>query len=81
MRSNTDNIYESTAVLTNTRTDVTINAEVGEMREKDSFNAYVAGNKVRMNWTGKLYVGNVQGMELTSSGPKLIRTINTRGRY
>ena len=80
MRNNKE-IFETTAVLTNTRTDVTINAEVGEMREKDSFNAYVAGNKVRMNWTGKIYVGNIQGMELTSPGPKLIRTINTRGRY
>jgi hypothetical protein len=37
-------IFETTAVLTNTRTDVTINAEVGEMKEKNSFNAYVAGN-------------------------------------
>lgn len=80
MRNNKE-IFETTAVLTNTRTDVTINAEVGEMREKDSFNAYLAGNKVRMNWTGKLYVGNAHGMELTSPGPKLIRTINTRGRY
>ena len=78
---NSKEIFETTAVLTNTRTDVTINAEVGEMREKDSFNAYLAGNKVRMNWTGKLYVGNAHGMELTSPGPKLIRTINTRGRY
>ena len=81
MKQNIDNIYETTAVLTNTRTDVTINAEVGEMKEKDSFNAYVAGNKVRFNWTGKIYVGNAHGMELTSTGPKLIRTINTKGRY
>jgi hypothetical protein len=81
MRNNIDNIYETTAVLTNTRTDVTINAEVGEMKEQDSFNAYIAGTKVRMNWTGKVYVGNAHGMELTSPGPKLIRSINTRGRY
>jgi hypothetical protein len=80
MKQNIDNIYETTAVLTNTRTDVTINAEVGELKEKDSFNAYIAGNKVRFNWTGKIYVGNAHGMELTSNGPKLIRTINTRGR-
>ena len=75
-----DIIYETTAVLTNTRTDVTIDAEAGEMKENESFNAYVAGTKVHMKWTGKVYVGNAHGMELTSPGPKLIRTINTRGR-
>jgi len=75
------NIFETTAVLTNTHTDVNINAEVGEMKERQSFNAYLAGSKVHMTWTGKIYVGNAHGMELTSPGPKLIRTINTRGRY
>jgi hypothetical protein len=74
-------IYETTAVLTNTRTDVTINAEVGELKENQSFNAYIAGTKVRFNWNGKVYVGNAHGMELTSPGPKLIRTVNTKGRY
>jgi hypothetical protein len=81
MRNNIDNIYETTAVLTNTKTDVNINAEVGELKEQESFNAYIAGTKVRMMWTGKIYVGNAHGMELTSPGPKLIRTINTKGRF
>ena len=74
-------IYESTAQLTNTRTDVLIEAEIGEYKDKESFNAYVAGTKVRMIWNGKTYVGNVGGMELTTPGPKLIETINTKGRY
>jgi hypothetical protein len=81
MRNRLDNIYETTAVLTNTRTDVTIDAEVGELKENESFNAYIAGTKVRMMWNGKVYVGNAHGMELTSPGPKLIRTVNTKGRY
>jgi hypothetical protein len=81
MRQQVDNIYENTAVLTNTRTDVTINAEVGELKENDSLNAYIAGTKVHMTWNGKIYVGNTHGMELTTPGPKLIRSVNTRGRY
>lgn len=76
-----NNVYDNTAVLTNTNTDVTINAEVGEIKEHHSFNAYIAGTKVRMTWTGKIYVGNTHGMELTSPGPKLIRTVNTKGRF
>lgn len=81
MKQNVDNIYETTAVLTNTRTDVTINAEVGEIKENKSLNAYVAGTKVHMVWNGRTYVGNIHGMELTTPGPKLIRTVNTKGRY
>ena len=81
MKQNIDNIYEKTATLVNTSTNVEISAEVGELKENESFNAYVAGTKIRMIWSGKIYVGKAHGMELTSLGPKLIRTINTRGRY
>jgi hypothetical protein len=81
MRQQIDNIYENTAVLTNTRTDVETTAEVGELKEKESLNAYIAGNKVHMVWNGKIYVGNMFGMELTTAGPKLIRSVNTKGRF
>lgn len=67
------NIYANTALLTNTRTNVEIDAEVGEVKEGTSLNAYIAGNKVHMVWNGKIYVGNTMGMELTTPGPKLIR--------
>lgn len=81
MNQRTDNIYETKAVLTNTRTEVKIDAEVGELKENKSLNAYVAGTKIHMVWNGKTYVGNAMGMELTTPGPKLIRTLNTKGRY
>jgi hypothetical protein len=81
MRSQTNDIYETTAILINTRTDAEVPAEIGEFKDKQSLNAYVAGNKVRMTWNGKTYVGNIGGMELTTSGPKLLQTIKTRGRY
>ena len=74
-------IYSTTAQLTNTRTDVTIEAEVADLKEEVSLNAFIAGEKVHMKWTGRIYVGNVHGMELTTSGPKLIRSVNTKGRF
>ena len=73
-------IYSTTAELTNTRTDVTIEAEVADLREEESLNAFIAGEKVHMKWTGRIYVGNVHGMELITTGPKLIRSVNTKGR-
>jgi hypothetical protein len=81
MRQQINNIYETTAVLTNTRTEAQTEAEIGELKENESLNAYIAGNKVHMTWNGKIYVGNMFGMELTTAGPKLIRSVNTKGRF
>jgi len=74
-------IYSTTAQLTNTRTDVTIEAEVADLKENVSLNAFVAGEKIHMKWTGRIYVGSIHGMELTTTGPKVIRSVNTKGRY
>ena len=74
-----ENVYHTSAELTNTRTNVTIEAEVADLRENESLNAYVASEKIHMRWNGKVYVGNAHGMELTTQGPKLIRSI--KGRY
>ena len=62
-------IHESQATLTNTHSDVSVEAEVDNFREGQSFDAFIATNKIRMNWTGKVYVGNAHGMEFTSPGP------------
>ena len=74
-------VYASTAKLTNTNTGKTVEAEIGDLREGVSLNAYVASEKIPMRWNGKTYVGNMFGMELTTAGPELIRTVNTRGRF
>jgi len=74
-------IYATTAVLNNTRTDKEVEAEIADFKEKESLNAYVANEKIPMRWNGKTYVGNMFGMELTTAGPKLIRTVNTKGRF
>lgn len=76
-----DNIYANTAELTNTNTGKTVDAEIADLKEGISLNAYVANEKIPMRWNGKTYVGNMFGMELTTAGPKLIRTVNTKGRF
>jgi hypothetical protein len=67
MRTYNDN----KAMLTNTRSDVSVESEIDNFREGKSFDAYIATNKISMRWNGKVYVGNAHGMEFTSSGPRL----------
>jgi hypothetical protein len=74
-------IYEKKAELTNTNTGKTVEAEISDLKEGVSLNAYVAHEKIPMRWNGRTYVGNMFGMELTTAGPKLIRTVNTKGRF
>lgn len=62
-------IHESLAMLTNTRSDIAVEAEVDNFREGASFDAFIATNKIKMKWNGKVYVGNAHGMEFTSPGP------------
>ena len=76
-----EHIYSKTAILTNTNTDKKVEAEVADLKEGVSLNAYVANEKISMRWNGKVYVGNMFGMELVTTGPELIRTVNTKGRF
>jgi hypothetical protein len=76
-----ENIYSDRATLTNTNTGKAVEAEISDLKEGISLNAYVANEKIPMRWNGKTYVGNMFGMELTTSGPNLIRTVNTKGRF
>lgn len=62
-------IVDNTAMLTNTKSDVSVEAEVDNFREGQKFDAFVATNKIPMKWNGKVYVGNMAGMEFTSQGP------------
>ena len=62
-------VYEKKATLTNTRSDVSVEAEVDNFKEGKSFDAFVATNKIPMRWNGKVYVGNAHGMEFVSTGP------------
>lgn len=62
-------IYDKTAVLTNTRNEHSVEAEVDNIRENESLDAFIATNKIHMRWNGKTYVGNAHGMEFTTPGP------------
>jgi hypothetical protein len=77
-------IYEKTAIITNTRNEISIDAEVDNIRENtkgepESLDAFIATNKIHMRWNGKVYVGNAGGMQFTSLGPKQ-RSVSVRGR-
>ena len=65
-------IVENKATLTNTRSDVSVEAEIDNFRENKSFEAFIATNKILMRWNGRLYVGNAHGMEFTSKGPEVM---------
>ena len=62
-------VYEKTATLINTRNDQEVECEVDNVRENTSLDAFIAGNKIHMRWTGRIFVGNAHGMEFTTPGP------------
>lgn len=64
-------VYDKSAMLTNTRSDVAVEAEIDNFREGKSFDAFIATNKIPMRWNGRVYVGNAHGMEFTSAGPRI----------
>lgn len=72
-------MYEKTATITSTHSEQSVEAEVDNIKEKVSLDAFVATNKIHMRWNGKIYVGNMHGMEFTTPGPKEI--IVKKGRY
>lgn len=71
--------FGKTAMLTNTRNEQSVEAEVDNVRANESLDAFVANNKIHMQWNGKVYVGNALGMEFTTAGPQQFNT--KKGRY
>lgn len=72
--------YEKKVMLTNTKSDVSVEADIDNFREGQRFDAFVATNKIPMKWNGKVYVGNMAGMEFISSGPHVYRINQGRQR-
>ena len=66
-------------MLTNTRNEQSVEAEVDNVRVNESLDAFVAHTKIHMRWNGKIYVGKMAGMEFTTPGPKQHTT--KQGRY
>ena len=72
-------IIDNKAMLTNTRNEQSVEAEVDNFREGVGFDAFLATNKISMRWNGKIFVGNAHGMEFTSPGPT-VRYVKEGGR-
>lgn len=72
-------IVDNKAMLVNTRNEASAEAEVDNFKEGKSFDAFLATNKIQMRWNGRVYVGNMHGMEFTSQGPD-IRYLKQGGR-
>ena len=62
--------YANEATVTSTRTGTAVVAEIDNFKFEQYLDAFIATNKIPMQWNGKVYVGNVSGMEFTTSGPK-----------
>jgi hypothetical protein len=71
--------FGKTAILTNTRNEQAVDAEVDNVRANESLDAFVAHTKIHMRWNGKTYVGNIAGMEFTTPGPTQHNT--KQGRF
>ena len=77
-------VYEKNAMLTNTRSEKSVEAEIDNVRETpkglpESLDAFLANQKIHMQWNGRIFVGNAHGMEFTTPGPKS-RNVK-EGRY
>ena len=62
--------YDNVCQMTSTLTDVSVEVEADNMKPGISFEAYVANQRIKLLWNGKIYVGRVANMEFTSMGPK-----------
>jgi hypothetical protein len=62
--------YDNVCQMTSTLTDVSVEVEADNMKPGISFEAYVANQRIKLRWNGKIYVGRVANMEFTSMGPK-----------
>ena len=70
--------YDKVCTVTCTDNDKVAEAEVDRFNEKEFVDVWLAGNKIHMQYNGKVYVGNKMGFEFTTPGPKIYQI--TRGR-
>lgn len=71
--------YDKTCTITCTDNDRKIEAEVDRFEKNKFVDVYMAQNKIKMIWNGKVYVGNKMGLEFTTPGPKEYQINRNRG--
>ena len=63
-------VFAEEAIVTSTNTGTEVTAEIDNFKFEKHLDAFVAKQKIPMQWNGRVYVGNMHGMEFTSTGPK-----------
>jgi len=72
-------VYDKKVSITCTHNDKVVEAEIDNFKKDESFDAFIATNKIRFRFNGKVYVGNALGMEFTTLGPKEFNLKQGRG--
>jgi hypothetical protein len=71
--------YDKVCTVTCTDNDNVAEAEVDRFNEKHFVDIFLAGNKIHMEYNGKVYVGHKMGLEFTTPGPKIYQVNRLRG--
>jgi len=71
--------HDKTCTVTCTDNSRTIEADVDRFERNKFVDIYMAQNKIKMVWNGKVYVGNKMGMEFTTPGPREYQINRGRG--
>ena len=71
--------YDKTCEVVCTDNDRVAQADVDHFESKKFLNIFMAGNKIKMMWNGRVFVGNAFGFEFTTPGPKQFNNAIRRG--
>ena len=72
--------HDNTCTVTCTDNDNVAQAEVERFERHRFVDVWLVGNKIRMTWNGKAYVGNKTSLEFTTPGPQEYKTQERRFR-
>tara|TARA_B100000212_G_scaffold137355_1_gene103495 strand:- start:550 stop:780 length:231 start_codon:yes stop_codon:yes gene_type:complete len=75
-----NNQYDSKCKITCTDNDIVNEAEVDRFEEKKFVDVFIAQNRIKLLWNGRMYVGNKSGLEFTTPGPAIFEVKTGRGQ-
>ena len=71
--------YDKTCEVKCTDNDRVAQADVDQFESKKFLNIFMAGNKIKMMWNGRVFVVNAFGFEFTTPGPREYKVNPGRG--
>jgi len=71
--------YKNKCSVICTDNDKIVEAEIDHFKPGHFVDVWLAQNKIKMMWNGKVYVGNKMGLEFTTKGPQEFNMNKTRG--